>query len=270
MFAHAFQRIRNTLTGGVMSVLPASLAFADAELSLRPVITDAGQNVYRLQQPLLVICLVIAVAVFATVIYSVVRHRRSGDAGTVQFHKSTLVEIIWTTIPFIILFITAAPSVKTVIQTDAGRALAEQIIPAAHASELDGVMVNGEAVYRKVCASCHQVDGEGLPPTFPALAGSPIVTGDVTQSVNIVLNGRPGTAMVSMADVLSDTEIAAVITYVRNAWGNNSGDVVIPADVQAMRDTSGSRGHLQSDPAQEDDELAAATRSRTRSGSSGG
>ena len=71
MFAHAFQRIRNTLTGGVMSVLPVSLAFADAELSLRPVITDAGQNVYRLQQPLLVICLVIAVAVFATVIYSV-------------------------------------------------------------------------------------------------------------------------------------------------------------------------------------------------------
>jgi len=99
---------------------------------------------------------------------------------------------------------------------------------------LDELKIRGEKVYTANCAACHQATGMGVPGAFPALNGSKIATGPKEAHINTVLNGRPGTAMASFKH-LSDTEIAAVITYERNAWGNKTGDAVMPADVKALR-----------------------------------
>jgi cytochrome c oxidase subunit 2 len=93
----------------------------------------------------------------------------------------------------------------------------------------------GEKVYAASCAACHQASGKGLPPAFPALDGSKIATGEKKAHIDIVLNGKPGTAMAAFGKQLSDTDIAAVVTYERNAWGNKAGDMVQPADVKAAR-----------------------------------
>ncbi|GAA4416019.1 cytochrome c oxidase subunit II [Quisquiliibacterium transsilvanicum] len=93
----------------------------------------------------------------------------------------------------------------------------------------------GEKVYASNCASCHQPTGAGMPPTFPALKGSQIVLGPQDGQLDIVLKGKAGTAMSSFKQ-LSDTELAAVITYTRNAWGNQPEDnVVQPGEVLAAR-----------------------------------
>ncbi len=99
----------------------------------------------------------------------------------------------------------------------------------------DELTARGEEAYNTVCAVCHQTNGQGLPPTFPALTGSAVVTGDISQHIDVVLNGRSGTAMLGVANQLSDLDIAAVITFERNSWGNDTGDIVQPADVQAAR-----------------------------------
>ncbi len=99
----------------------------------------------------------------------------------------------------------------------------------------DELMARGEETYNTVCAVCHQANGQGLPPTFPGLVGSAVIIGEISQHIDVVLNGRSGTAMLGMASQLSDLDIAAVITFERNSWGNDTGDVVQPADVQAAR-----------------------------------
>jgi cytochrome c oxidase subunit 2 len=96
------------------------------------------------------------------------------------------------------------------------------------------LMEKGQANYNTKCASCHQITGKGLPPAFPALAGSKIATGPIPAHMDIVLNGKQGTAMVAW-NTLSDLELASIITYERNAWGNDTGDVVQPRDVKAAR-----------------------------------
>ncbi len=115
-------------------------------------------------------------------------------------------------------------------------ALAEQQSLSAAAS-MDELMALGESTYMAHCAACHQPTGLGLPPAFPALKGSPIATGDVNEHILIVFNGRSGTGMQGYGKQLSLKEIAAVVTYERNAWGNNTGDAVQAADVKAV--TSG-------------------------------
>lgn len=97
------------------------------------------------------------------------------------------------------------------------------------------VEIDGEKLYGTHCSTCHQANGMGLPPAFPALAGSPIATGPVADHLDIVLKGKPGTAMLAYGPQLSDEELAAIITYERNAWGNDVGDVVTPEDVKAAR-----------------------------------
>jgi cytochrome c oxidase subunit 2 len=92
----------------------------------------------------------------------------------------------------------------------------------------------GEKVYAANCVACHQATGKGMPPAFPALDGSKIASGDKKAHIDIVLNGKPPTTMASFKQ-LSDTEIAAVITYERNAWGNKAGDAVQPGEVKAAR-----------------------------------
>ena len=93
------------------------------------------------------------------------------------------------------------------------------------------LMAQGEQIYMSRCAACHQPNGAGLPGVFPSLIGSPMIKGPVSGHVDIVVNGKPGTAMQAFAKQLTATEIAAVITYERNAWGNDSGDTVQAADV---------------------------------------
>jgi len=101
---------------------------------------------------------------------------------------------------------------------------------------LDELKERGEKVYGTICAACHQPNGQGNPPTFPALKGSKIATGPVADHLNIVFNGKTGTAMQAFKNQMSDTDIAAVITFERNAWGNNTGTLVQPAQVKALRD----------------------------------
>ena len=100
---------------------------------------------------------------------------------------------------------------------------------------LKETMTRGEKVYLNTCAVCHQPTGAGMPPTFPALKGSKIATGPVADHLNRVMNGKPGTAMQAFKDQLSDQDIADVVTYERNAWGNNTGTLVKPEDVKAAR-----------------------------------
>ena len=92
----------------------------------------------------------------------------------------------------------------------------------------------GEGVYQKNCVACHQMNGEGLPPIFPALAGSDIVMFDKDKNVEILMEGVQGAAMQSFANQLSEVDMAAVITYTRQAWGNaenGDGEYVVPSDI---------------------------------------
>ncbi|HEY7804001.1 MAG TPA: cytochrome c oxidase subunit II [Orrella sp.] len=101
----------------------------------------------------------------------------------------------------------------------------------------DELFVRGEEIYAAQCVACHQAQGQGLAPAFPALDGSQLVMGPMAGHIDIMLNGKPGTAMQSFAG-LSDVELAGVITYARQAWGNagsGSDPVVQPAQVRAAR-----------------------------------
>lgn len=98
------------------------------------------------------------------------------------------------------------------------------------------LMQRGEQVYARICAACHQPGGTGLPPTFPALKGSAKTTGPIATHIETVFNGVAGTAMQAFKLQLSDVELAAVITYERNAWGNNTGKLVQPFQIKALRD----------------------------------
>jgi len=101
--------------------------------------------------------------------------------------------------------------------------------------KLDEQVARGEKVYAATCAACHQPSGKGLPPVFPALDGSKIVKGPKAAHLDIVLKGKPGTAMAAFGAQLSDTDIAAVVAYERNAWTNKLGEVIQPAEVKALR-----------------------------------
>jgi cytochrome c oxidase subunit 2 len=102
--------------------------------------------------------------------------------------------------------------------------------------DLAELRARGEKVYAANCVACHQANGMGLPPSFPALAGSKIVDGPKAANIEIVLKGKQGTAMQAFGKQLSDTDIAAVVTYLRNAWTNKpSENMVLPAEIKAAR-----------------------------------
>jgi cytochrome c oxidase subunit 2 len=100
---------------------------------------------------------------------------------------------------------------------------------------LEELVAQGDKVYHTTCVACHQAEGQGLPPMFPALKGSKTVLGPKEEHLATVFNGRPGTAMAAFGKQLSEVDIAAVVTYERNAWGNNKGDMVTPKDVLALK-----------------------------------
>ena len=102
----------------------------------------------------------------------------------------------------------------------------------------DELVARGNTVYTANCVACHQANGQGIPGTFPALDGDKYVLGPMKDQILTVLNGHPGTAMAAFRDQLNDVEIASVITYTRNAWGNagkGEDPVVQPANVKALR-----------------------------------
>ncbi|MEH6823440.1 MAG: cytochrome c oxidase subunit II [Motiliproteus sp.] len=99
---------------------------------------------------------------------------------------------------------------------------------------LEALLAKGEAVYRVQCAGCHQLGGTGISGAFPALKDSPLILNDREGHIQIVLKGKPGTAMQAFGIQLTPVDLAAVITYERNAWGNDSGELVSPQEIQAL------------------------------------
>lgn len=101
---------------------------------------------------------------------------------------------------------------------------------------MNELMALGEEVYNARCAACHQVNGLGLPGVFPALAGQGISADPerLLDHLNIVIHGKQGTAMQAFGAQLGLKELAAVITYERNAWGNNTGDAVQASQINAV------------------------------------
>jgi cytochrome c oxidase subunit 2 len=134
----------------------------------------------------------------------------------------------------------------------------EEAVEQPSREAMDELMALGKEVYDQRCALCHQPNGLGVPGVFPPLVeGAPfeaaahitqpleergfyedgkIMLGPVDKNVEIVVNGIPGTRMFAFGPELTNNEIAAVVTYHRNAWGNDTGDVVTPEEVEPFRD----------------------------------
>ncbi|OEY70867.1 cytochrome c oxidase subunit II [Rheinheimera salexigens] len=347
-------------------------------LNMTQGVSDISQQVYNLHMTIFWICCAIGAVVFGLMFWSIFRHRKSRGVTPAQFHESTKVEVIWTSIPVVILILMAIPATKTliamedtteaditvlitgsqwkwhyefldhdvsyysllatpkeqinnrfakdpnyllevdrplVIPTDKkvrflmtsddvihswwvpafaikkdanpgfinetwtrveepgiyrgqcaelcgkdhgfmpivviaktpedfatwvateekrnAEAKAEEQALLAMNMSLEELMTVGERTYLGHCSACHQPSGQGLPGIFPALKGSQMALKDMAGHIDIVLHGKSGTAMQGFAKQLSLKEIAAVITYERNAWGNNTGDLVQAADVNA-------------------------------------
>ncbi|MEP1217456.1 MAG: cytochrome c oxidase subunit II [Marinobacter sp.] len=357
------------LLGGLMT--PA-LSMADWTLNMSPGVTGTSNEIFSLHMTILWICVVIGVVVFGIMFWSIFAHRKSSGRKPANFHENTLVEILWTIIPLVILVVMAIPAtatlvdmydtteadvdikvtgyqwrwkydyiddefgyfsnistsddeiynrtrksenylldvdnpmvvpvgakirllltandvihswwvpefgvkkdaipgfineawtrvdepgiyrgqctelcgvkhgfmpvvVKAVPQDEYDAWVAEQKEAAQRERELtekdwtlDELMERGEKAYASACASCHQADGSGAPPAFPALKGSKVATEDMDAHMDIVVNGVSGTAMQAFGDQLSEVDLAAVITYERNAWGNDTGEMVTPKEV---------------------------------------
>ncbi len=120
----------------------------------------------------------------------------------------------------------------------------------AEAAPAEANARTGEQVYAQVCIACHQANGEGLPGAFPSLVGSDWVTGDYTRPTKIVLHGLQGeievkgttytSIMTPQGSILSDAEIANVLTHVRSSWGN-AADAVTTEQVTEIRTANADR-----------------------------
>jgi len=133
--------------------------------------------------------------------------------------------------------------VEVVEQAEFDAWMAEKQAAAAAIAELanqdftlEQLVAQGQTVYNTFCMACHQANGQGLPPAFPALTGSAIATGPIADHIDIVLNGKAGTAMAAYGALLNPVDLAAVITFERNALGNSVGDMVSPVEILQIRD----------------------------------
>jgi cytochrome c oxidase subunit 2 len=98
----------------------------------------------------------------------------------------------------------------------------------------DELFAQGKEVYQTRCAACHQVNGQGIPGFYPALAGSDVVMNDKSKQIEILMEGIRGSQMQSFAEQLNEVEMAAVITFTKLSWDNNkmgSSEIVIPKDI---------------------------------------
>jgi len=115
-------------------------------------------------------------------------------------------------------------------EDNANEAANEMIEEADEATEEVAETVDyiaGEAVYKSKCMVCHQENGEGIDPSFPALKG-------VAADISIIVNGKEGKAMAAFKDQLSDQELVDLINYTNHAWGNNY-DAVTTEDITAVK-----------------------------------
>jgi cytochrome c oxidase subunit 2 len=391
---HALAALTRSVSIGLMFLVSPATALAAYDVNIAAPASPIPAQIYGLHMYILYVCAAIFVVVFALMFYSIFKFRRSnGSKPDVNFHESTLIEIIWTVIPFVILLFMAIPATKTVLdmkdttnpdmtvkvtgyqwgwrydyaaeevgfysslstpwsqigqpgekateekgkdyllevdnpmvvpvgkrvrllvtsndvihgwyvpqlgvnqygipgfvkdvwfkadrvgtfkgqcsqicgklhgympitvvvktEADYAKWVAEAkarwgaapvaavaAAPAAVVAPEPGkpltlvdLKTAGEKVYAANCVACHQASGKGMPPTFPALSGSKVVLGPTEGQINILLNGKPGTAMASFAR-LSDFEIAAVMTYTKNSWDNSTGKFVTPDDIKAKR-----------------------------------
>lgn len=370
--------LRNCLTLAFLASF-STLTFAD-EFDLREGVTDMSRRIQDLHHLSLAVCVVVGIIVFGAMFYSIVAHRRSRHPKPADFHESLLVEIVWTTVPILILVGMAIPATTTLLEIEDNSdpdltilitasqwkwhyqyleadigfysnlttptaqinnlepkgenyllevdnplvlptnkkvrflttsndvihswwvpdfAVKQDAIPGfineawarldqpglfrGQCAELCGkdhaympvvvevrleaefdkwiddqrlakelssgqavadrnktwtmaeLMPIGEQVFLTHCATCHESTGVGQGVTYPALAGGEIPNGPLEVHIDLVMNGRGGTEMQSWAPQLSDRELAAVITYERNAWGNSTTDVVQPKTIYATR-----------------------------------
>jgi cytochrome c oxidase subunit 2 len=132
--------------------------------------------------------------------------------------------------------------VEAVTQNEYEQWLAEKKAEAADIAaqadqdwSMQDLLAQGETVYKSNCAVCHGATGAGIPGAFPALSNSPIATGDAAEHIDVVMNGRSGTAMAAYKAQLNDIDLAAVITFERNSLGNSVGDMVQPSAIKNAR-----------------------------------
>ncbi len=361
---------------GVVLLLGSGPGHAEYMFNLVRGVTDISHKVFNLHMLIFWICVVVCIGVFAVLIYSIYAHRKSKGAVPATFHESTTVEVIWTTIPFVVLVAMAVPATTTLLAledtrdsdmsiqvtgyqwkwkydyldegisffstlstpreqitgdapkddtylmdvdnpivvpinkkirflitsndvihswwvpdlgwkqdavpgfiNDAWTELKEPGTYRGKCAELCGkdhgfmpivliakteddyqqwvadqkagaaaeaasatrawtmaeLMARGETVYNTACAACHQPTGAGIPGVFPAVTGSAIAMGPVAGHLDIIINGKAGTAMQAFGAQLSDVDIAAVTTFERNGLGNSVGDMVQPSEVAAAR-----------------------------------
>ena len=111
-------------------------------------------------------------------------------------------------------------------------------------SELKDSMERGQKLYATNCQSCHMANGQGVPSVFPPLAKSDYLMEDKVRSIKQILYGAQGEMVVNgktyngqmmSYDMLSDQEIADVLNYIRNTWGNK-GEIVKPQEVKKVRE----------------------------------
>ncbi len=363
-------------SGAVLAFL-SPLAAAQNQVNMSPGVTEIGADIFELHMLIMWICVVIGVAVFAVMFYSIYAHRKSKGHQASQFHESTKVEVAWTVVPFLILIAMAVPATSTLLEVydndeaeldilitgyqwkwkyeylvESGEPVAffsnlatsqaeiyntdrkgdnyllevdeplviptntkvrflvtandvihswwvpeiavkrdaipgfineawtrvpEEGIYRGQCTELcgayhgfmpvevhavsrdefdawmaakrgaaaaqtqlamqtlsvDDLMNQGKAVYDSACLACHGAQGQGG--IGNAIAGSAVVMGDLSNHMAVVAKGVSGTAMQAFGGQLNDVEMAAVLTYQRNAFGNNTGDVVQPGDVNGMK-----------------------------------
>ena len=351
-----------------------------ADLDLRPGVTDMSQRIQSLHHTSLIICSVIGVVVFGLMFYSMYAHRRTKNPTPADFHESTIVEVIWTLIPVLILVSLAVPATTALIEIEdnsdpdltvlitgsqwkwhyqylesdinfysnlaTSQEQRDNLEPKGvnYLLEVDNVLVLptnkkvrflttsddvihswwipdfavkqdavpgfineawtrvdepglfrgqcaefcgkdhafmpivvevqaeadfdqwiedqrlaielasgqavadraktwamaelmeiGEQVYVDHCATCHELDGAGQGSTYPALAGGEIPNGPMEAHIEQVMNGKADTEMQAWAPQLSDLEIASVITYERNSFGNETADLVQPITIYESR-----------------------------------
>ena len=370
---------------GVCALVLPSVSWAGfwgAENLNMPVgVTEVSGEVHALHMRMFWWCVVIGAAVFAVMIYSMFKHRKSKGAVAADFHESTTVEVLWTIIPLVILVVMAIPAAKVLIKMedfsdsdmsikvtayqwrwqyeylDEGVSFYSQLTPSHNvarqansevdpeqfehylkdvdnplvvpvgkkirflhtaadvihswwvpdlavkkdsipgfinenwariekpgvyrgkcaelcgrdhgfmpivvkavpqeeydawvsdqkmkvaAADMDAIrqwskqelIASGERVYQANCSSCHQIEGQGIPGMFPPIAGSDVVTGDIDTHVATVMHGVANTPMQAFGSRLSDADLAAVITYQRNAFGNETGDALQPSHMRSLR-----------------------------------
>ncbi|MBT8149168.1 MAG: cytochrome c oxidase subunit II [Pseudomonadales bacterium] len=362
----------------LLATSPAVLAASDSAvneaqrwgLNMPVGVTAVSREIFDLHMLIFWICVAIGVVVFGVMFWSMLMHRKSNGVKPASFHESTLVEIAWTVVPFIILVLMAIPATSSLIkiydtseadldikvvgyqwkwqyeylgqdvsffsnlstsqdeiygraprgehyllevdepvvipinkkvrflitandvlhawwvpdlavkrdaipgyindawaivekpgiyrgqcaelcgkdhgfmpivvhameEQDYNQWLAGKKKAAAEVAEMNKLQLSmedmyarGEQVYNKSCAACHAVDGKGG--VGPSMIGTTVTTGPIQTHVDVIVNGVQGTAMQAFGNQLSELDLAAVVTYERNAWGNNMGDMVQAVDV---------------------------------------